>query len=96
MRRLLLVISVLLVLGVVVVSVTRGGSDDGLPAADRSLTADVLPFPRGAKPLPVPEVSIAEAPWRQEPWEKAAPHAAPMPDRSLELFEKNCTACHSQ
>jgi hypothetical protein len=76
MRRLLLLVPLLVVVAIAVVAVTRG-SDEG-PVARAGLTADVVPYPRTTSPLPVPEVRIAEEPWRDE-LEGVAPEVAPSP-----------------
>jgi hypothetical protein len=41
-------------------------ASDGDPADVRQV-ADIAPFPRTVMPLPVPEVTFQEGPWRDEP-----------------------------
>lgn len=65
MRRVLIVVPALLLLAVVIVSMTRGDSGGGRSAADGASSADVMPYPRTTKPLPVPEVHVRESPWTE-------------------------------
>ncbi|KQX75985.1 hypothetical protein [Aeromicrobium sp. Root472D3] len=64
-------------------------SDDDV--ADARRVAEVVPFPRTTTPLPVPEVTIEQGPWRDEP-PFASPSTAPrLPDG----FTARCTGSTS-
>lgn len=61
MRRFLLAVVVLTVLAVVFV-VSRHGEAPTRQVAERA--AEPAPYPRSARPLPVPEMVIVEGPWK--------------------------------
>ncbi|KAA1375968.1 hypothetical protein [Aeromicrobium fastidiosum] len=83
----------LVLLAVLAVAVTVGAAvqiaSDGEPG-DARRVADVAPFPRTTKPLPVPEMSILEGPWKDETPGIVPRSALPVvPDG----FVERCTAC---
>jgi hypothetical protein len=79
MRRVLILVPALLLLAVVIVSVSRGDSGGGRSAADSAPSADVMPYPRTTKPLPVPEIHVRERPWTDPLPGVEAPTQVPRP-----------------
>ena len=88
MRRLLVVaaLAVMVGAGVQIVSSDEPG--------DVRQVAEVAPFPRTTKPLPVPEMAIVEGPWRDELPDVVPPPVLPRSGSRLpEGFIERSTAC---
>ena len=88
MRRLLVVAALAVVVGTGIQIVS---SDE---PGDVRQVAEVAPFPRTTKPLPVPEMAIVEGPWRDELPGVVPPSLLPRSGSRLpEAFVERCTAC---
>ena len=85
MKRLILAtvlaVSLGALVGVSVQVLTTGGS--GGPRG-----VEAMPYPRSTSPLPVPEVVIA-----QEPWRDPLPSAVPAKPVDAKGFVTRCSAC---